>query len=221
MFLIFQSLFALVLLLGGSSAAWRTAAGWWVFAAILTNLVCIYLLVRLLRAEGQRYRDLLRFSRTDVKRDLLWFGAALLIGLPLGGLPMAPLAAALFGDAAIATGMLFQPLPGWALLLGLLFPLTIALAELPTYFGYVMSRLAAQLKNGWLAWGLASLFLAVQHSFLPFIADWRFIVWRAGMFLPFAFFVGLVLKLRPRLLPYFAILHALMDLSTLAVYLTL
>jgi len=48
--------------------------------------------------------------------------------------------------------------------------------------------------------------------------DSDFMLWRIGMYLPFAFFAGLVLKLRPQLLPYFVIVHALMDVSTLAVY---
>jgi hypothetical protein len=39
------------------------------------------------------------------------------------------------------------------------------------------------------------------------------------MFLPFAFFTGLVLKFRPALLPYFVIVHALLDVSTVLVYL--
>jgi hypothetical protein len=115
--------------------------------------------------------------------------------------------------------MMFRPLPAWALLVGILFPLTIAFAELPTYFGYVMPRLAVQLKNGWLAWLLCSFFLAAQHMFLPFLLDGNFILWRLGMYLPFALFVGLLLKYRPQLLPYFAIVHALMDFATLGTYL--
>ena len=63
-----------------------------------------------------------------------------------------------------------------------------------------MPRLEAQLKNGWLAWLIASFFLAAQHMFLPLILDWRFMLWRLGMFLPFALFTGLVLKLRPALI---------------------
>ena len=82
-----------------------------------------------------------------------------------------------------------------------------------------MPRLAKLLNNGWLAWVLASLFLAFQHSFLPFIFDTRFLLWRAEMYLPFALFAGLLLKLRPGLLPYFVVIHALMDISTLSVYL--
>jgi membrane protease YdiL (CAAX protease family) len=114
--------------------------------------------------------------------------------------------------------MMFRSLPTWALVLGFLFPLTIPFAELPTYFGYVMPRLATQMKNGWTAWLVSAFALALQHSFLPFIPDGRFFLWRLGMFIPFALFIGLVLKLRPSLLPYAAIIHGLLDISTMAVY---
>jgi membrane protease YdiL (CAAX protease family) len=60
----------------------------------------------------------------------------------------------------------------------------------------------------------------LQHCFLPLILDGRFMLWRLAMYLPFALFVGFLIKRRPGLLPYFAVVHALMDISTLAVYLT-
>lgn len=97
--------------------------------------------------------------------------------------------------------MMFQPLPTRAFVLSFLFPLIIAFAELPTYFVYAMPRLSKQI-NGWLAWLIASFFF-----------------WRFGMFLPFALFTGLVIKLRPALLPYFVIVHALLDVTTVLVYL--
>jgi hypothetical protein len=134
---------------------------------------------------------------------------------------MSILGKAIFGDPMIPTLMLFRPLPGWALILSFLFPLTIAFAELPTYFGYVMPRLESQLKNGWLAWLIASLALAAQHMFLPFIFDGGFLLWRLLMYLPFALFAGLLIKLRPTLLPYSIIVHALADVSAVLVYLTL
>jgi hypothetical protein len=81
-----------------------------------------------------------------------------------------------------------------------------------------MPRLAAQLKSGWAAWLLAALFLSLQHVFLPYLPDPRFWLYRGLMYLPFALFIGLLLKLRPQMLPYAAILHALMDISALSVY---
>jgi hypothetical protein len=46
-----------------------------------------------------------------------------------------------------------------------------------------------------------------------------YLLWRFGMFLPFAIVTGLAIKLRPSLLPYFVTVHALMDVTTVLVYL--
>lgn len=219
LFLFFQILIALILVVTGTKSAWDESARWWTFIVFLTNFVSLYLLVRVFNAEGKRYWDILRFSRESWKSDLLWLIGFSIIGIPVAAVARDPLAVAIFGDAMIATKMLFRPLPSWAFVLSFLFPLTIWFAELPTYFGYVMPRLEAQLKNGWIAWIIASFFLAAQHMFLPLILNGGYMVWRIGMFLPFAFFTGLVLKFRPTLLPYFVIVHALMDITTVLVYL--
>jgi hypothetical protein len=211
-------LIALVVAAAGTEPAWTESARWWTFLAILANIVTIYLLVRVFNAEGKRYLDILRFSRSSLKTDLLWFIGSSLIAMPIGAAPMNPLGAAIFGDPMIPTNMMFRPIPTWAFVVSFLFPLTIAFAELPTYFGYAMPRIAAQMKNGWLAWLIASFFLAAQHTFLPLILDGRFMMWRLGMYLPFALFAGLMLKLRPTLLPHYVIVHALMDVSAVMVY---
>lgn len=219
LFIFFQLLIALLLAATGTPSTWDESARWWTFMATLANFASIYLLLRVFSAEGKRYSEAIRFSRSTVKTDLLWFFLSSLIGMPIAAAPMNMLGAAIFGDPMTPTYMLFRPLPGWAFVLSFLFPLTIAFAELPTYFGYVMPRLAAQLKSGWFAWLIASLFLAAQHMFLPSILDGSFILWWLGMYLPFALFAGLMIKLRPTLLPYYMIVHALIDVSAVAVYL--
>ena len=221
LFFLFQLLITLVLTLVDTASAWNESARWWTFIAFLANFVSIYLLMCMFKAEGKSYLDAIRFSRTTWKTDLLWFFGSSLLTLPIAALPMSILGKAIFGDPMIPTLMLFRPLPGWALILSFLFPLTIAFAELPTYFGYVMPRLESQLKNGWLAWLIASLALAAQHMFLPLIFDGGFLLWRLLMYLPFALFAGLLIKLRPTLLPYSIIVHALADVSAVLVYLTL
>lgn len=218
LFILFQALIALILFATGTNSAWDESARWWTLAVSLTNFVSIYLLVRLYKAEGKRFFDLFKFSRMTWRKDLLWFILASIIAMPIVAAPREPLAAAIFGDAMIATNMLFRPIPTWAFVLSFVFPLTIAFAELPTYFGYAMPRLGKQI-NGWFAWLIASFFLAAQHMFLPLILDGGYFLWRFGMFLPFALFTGLVIKLRPALLPYFVIVHALLDITTVLVYL--
>ncbi len=218
LFFLFQTLIAGFLIVLGNSAGWDEAPRWWTLVATLANLASIGLLTLCMRIEGKKYFDLLRFSRETWKKDVLWLAGLSVIGLPIAAAPMSTLAPALFGDSMAPIRMMFRPLPGWALILSFAFPLTIAFAELPTYFGYVMPRLNQQIKNSWVAWLLASLFLAAQHMFLPFIPDSRFLLWRMGMYLPFALFIGLIIKFRPQLLPYSAVIHALMDISTVAVY---
>jgi hypothetical protein len=219
LFLLFQLLITLVLALTGTESAWDESARWWTFLAFLANFASLYLLIRAFAAEGKRFWDIFHFSRQTWKKDLVWFLAFSVIGMPIAAGLRDPLAVAIFGDAMTPTYMLFRPLPTWAFVLSFLFPLTIWFAELPTYFGYAMPRLEAQLKNGWAAWLIASFFLAAQHIFLPLILNGGFMLWRLGMFLPFALFTGLVLKFRPSLLPYFVIVHALMDVTTVLVYL--
>lgn len=218
LFILFQALIALILFTTGTASAWDESARWWTLAVSLANFVSIYLLVRLYNAEGKRFFDIFKFSRATWKKDLLWFILVSIIAMPIVAAPREPLAAAIFGDAMIATNMMFRPIPTWAFVLSFLFPLTIAFSELPTYFGYAMPRLSKQI-NGWLAWLIASFFLAAQHMFLPLILDGGYLLWRFGMFLPFALLTGLVIKLRPALLPYFVIVHALLDVTTVLVYL--
>lgn len=218
LFMLFQALIALILFTTGTTSAWEESARYWTLMVTLANFASIYLLVRLYNAEGKRFFDLFKFSRAEWKQDLLWFILLSIIAMPLVAAPREPLAKAIFGDVNIANNLLFRPLPAWAFVLSFLFPLTIAFAELPTYFAYAMPRLSNQI-NGWLAWLIASFFLAAQHMFLPTILDGGYFIWRFGMFLPFALFTGLVIKLRPALLPYFVIVHALLDVTTVLVYL--
>ena len=79
----------------------------------------------------------------------------------------------------------------------------------------------AVVKLTLLAWLIASLGLAAQHMFLPLIFDGGFILWRLLMYLPFALFAGMLIKLRPTLLPYSMLVHALADISAVLVYLTI
>lgn len=221
LFILSQGLIALILMLAGTQSAWEEASRWWTFAVILTNVCSIYLLNRVFAAEGKRFLDILKFSRATWKADLMWFLGLSIMGMPIAALPREPLAIAILGDVATSNALMFRPIPMWAILVSFLLPLTIAFSELPTYFGYVMPRLEAQLRNGWAAWILASFFLAAQHMFFPFLFNGGFMLWRLAMFIPFAFFTGLVLKFRPTLLPYFVIVHGLLDVSLVLVFLTI
>jgi hypothetical protein len=216
LFALWQGVFALGYLVSGVADPWVASAAWWPFTVSLTNGVCAALLIWRYREEGGRFWSLFRIERGGLKRDWLPVLGFLVVVAPVAMLPNILLGAAFFGDAETALNLFICPLPLWAAIVGgLLFGITQGLVELPTYFSYVMPRLEARTRRLGLGLGLPVLFLAAQHIAVPLLFDSRFIAWRFLMFLPFALLVGLLLRWRPRLLPYLALIHALMDLSLL------
>lgn len=213
-FIFMQSLFALGFYLFGSSDAWESGAAWWPFGVILTNLICMAAMIILFRAEGRSYWGLFRIRRETLGGDLLVLVGSLVILGPIGFFPNILLANALFENPQIALDLLVRPLPLWAVYASIvLFPITQGLAELPLYFGYVMPRLDPRTFPDLRPLLLPALMLGLQHLAIPLLFNLPFILWRAFMYLPFAFAIGLTIHWRPRLLPYLAIVHALLDLS--------
>lgn len=208
-FLFFQVIIAF------SLGSFLLSEKYWLVSATFTNLAGILILVYLLRSEGGRFVDMFRIERATLKKDLLLFaGIALLCG-PVVFMPNYFLSAWLWGSPAIPHAMMFKPVSIYLVyFLMIAFPVSIAFAELATYFGYIMPRLRERLSRKWMAVALPVLFLSIQHCTLPFIPDARFIAYRALVFLPFAALIGITLYYRPRLFPFFAILHGLLDLGT-------
>lgn len=220
LFLAFQALIALGFLVAGLSNAWNISAAGWPIAVVLTNLVCLFLLIRLYQQEGLRFWDVFRLERQFVKQDLLFLLGFLVIAGLLGYLPNILSAQWLFGDPQIALDLLIRPLPAWAAIFSFIFfPLLQGLVEIPTYMLYVLPRLESQGVRPWLAVALVGFFLSAQHIFAPFLPDDRFITYRLVMFLPFAILIALVMRWRPRLMPYIAVIHTLMDMSVAVMFL--
>lgn len=220
LFLAFQTLIALVFLLGDTSDSWNASAGWWPFAIIFTDVVCLGLLIRFYRQEGKCFWNVFRIERKFVKQDLLFMLGFLIIGGMLGYLPNVLSARWLFGNPQVALELLVRPLPVWAAVTSVaLFPFLQGLVEIPTYMLYALPRLEAQGLRPWLAVALVSFFLSFQHVFAPFLPDGRFITYRLVMFLPFAVLIAIVMGWRPRLMPYMAVVHLLMDMSVAVMFL--
>jgi len=219
-FLAFQALIATILLSNRSGTAWKDSEAWWPATVIFTNLICLTMLISFYKQEGKRFWEIFRIERQFVKQDLRFVLGFLLIAGPLGYLPNVVCAQWLFADPQIALDLLVRPLPAWAAITSFaLFPLLQGLVEIPTYMLYAMPRIEAQGVRPWASMALASFFLSAQHIFAPFIPDTRFIIYRLVMFLPFAVLVALVMHARPRLMPYIAIIHVLMDLSIAIMFL--
>jgi hypothetical protein len=220
LFLAFQASIGLIFFNNTLSGLWDGSAAWWPFSIILTNIICLVLLIHFYHQEGKRYWDVFKIDRQHVKKDLLFMLGFLVLLGPVGFLPNILSAQWLFGDPQIALDLLVRPLPVWAAMLSFIsFPLLQGMVEIPTYMLYVLPRLEKQGIRPWLAITLTGFFLSAQHVFAPFIPDLSFITYRMIMFLPFAFLIAVVMRWRPRLMPYMAIVHILMNLSIAVMFL--
>jgi hypothetical protein len=213
LFAMTQAVIAFIFWLQGVQDPWQASQGWWTVVALIGSMIGLMLLVWRLRCEGDSYRALFIIDRSHILRDVLVTLALIVASIPLILVTSTAAINALFSDPAIPQAIMFRPLPLWAWLLQLLFPVFVALSELPTYFGYARPRVETLTGRAWLAVGLSAFWLAAQHMALPLVFDWHFMLYRLLMFLPFALLVGVSLRLRPRLLPYFAVVHGLMDMS--------
>jgi hypothetical protein len=222
LFLLFQSLLAAFMLFFTSTEVWKAGAAYWTVSVALTNIVCLLLLVHLFNKENRDFWQVFRIEKHTILKDLPVFVGCLLLLGPIAMIPNFVLANALFGDIQIALQLFLLPLPRWVIYCFALvvFPLTQGVVELAFYFLYCMPEIEKKTHNPELAYCLSCLFLGLQHSMIPFLPNGSFILWRALMFLPFSFFVGAILKWRPRMLPYLAFVHVAMDFSVGVMYIT-
>ncbi len=221
LFACFQGIIALLFAILNKENAWYESQGFWIISGLLTNLVTFYVLKRHFKKRGKSYFENFKFIKKDWGKDIIIILIVFLISYPISMFPNTILANWLYGSEQVTFHLFFRPIPLWVIVIGFFWAITQGLVELPYYFAFIMPNLTQKLNSSWKPWLIASLLLALQHITLPFIFDFKFIVWRFGMFLLFALFVGLVLKLRPRLFPYLMIIHALMDIGAVAVYFTL
>jgi hypothetical protein len=212
LFAVFQVLIALVLSAAGVANPWSASAAWWPYSASAASIVTFVFLRWRARVEAFSLTSFYRPVRPGVGMDLLLTLAVTVVGGALAVAGTIALVPVFFADPQTATALLFQPLPMWAAVLAVvLFPITIALTELPLYFGYAQPRVAGLTRSAWATVLVPAAALSLQHATLPLIFDTAFLAWRALMFLGFGLVLSWALWKRPRLLPYLIVVHFLLD----------
>ncbi len=158
-----QAVFALGFAVAGSAAPWRASIRWWPVSATLANLANLAVLAWLVRGEHRGLRSLYGLDDSRWRRDVVRFVALLFVIAPVAVVPNVLLASAIWSDPSAGTALLFQPLPLPALVaVFALLPVSIALTELPTYFGYLAPRLRSVSPR--VAVVVVACVLALQHA---------------------------------------------------------
>lgn len=191
-----------------SGQSLEEASRWWLSICILCNIITITLLLIVFRGEGMTYRKLIGYEKG--KGSLTYTATVAVVMLSLGAAGMYGFGFLLYGS--MPTTMV-QPIPVWLAGINLLlFPLTNVFAELPLYFGYSLERMEKTTGNTRLSLLYITFFYALQHSFIPLLFDWKYILYSFLSVLPLVIPLALIYA-RKRDLGTLMVGHAVVDVA--------
>lgn len=202
-------LLAFVLLSVISQLSYTAISKWWTTIAIVCNVITIAILWLYSCKKGITYRKLLNYEkgRTTVKSIILIVALTLIVGM--SGLYLAGLIC--YGAFPYLDKTLVQPIPLWlAIIVLLLLPLSTTLAEDGLYLGYGIN---ISTGNKWVNISLSAFFYALQHSFIPFLPNGIFVLYRFISFLPLTIMICFWYQKNKNPLP-FMIGHFILNVAT-------
>lgn len=195
---------------------WHMAGHWWTVYGTFVDAGCLAAMFWFTKREGIRMRELFGPIGLRHGRDIFLGFAYFLLVFPLfliGGIVFHRL---LYGTSSVDAGAyLTQPhfMPLWAVVYSLsIWWLIWSPTEEATYQGYVLPRMRALTGRTWVAFAVVGLVWAFQHSLLPFVADWRFMLFRTLAFAP-GVFAMMAIYWRTRRLAPLILAHWPMDIA--------
>ncbi len=204
LFLVGGLLFALI-----TNQSLDESTRWWPVLCIFFNVITIFVLALVCKHEGLDYRDLIDYRKGQLGLKNILIISTLMLLSGVGGLYAFGIA--IFGYVPT---ILIQPIPVWiAIISMILLPVTIVFAELPLYYGYSFRRIVDRTGNRGLAIGYIVFFYALQHSFIPLLVDWRYMLFRFLSFIPLLIVLSII-YIRKRALAPLMIGHGVLDFAT-------
>ena len=181
---------------------------WWTVIVSFCNIITILLLLAFCRSQGVSYPKFVNYEKgkTKIKSVIITVIVVLVVGM--GGMQAAGVIC--YGEIPHFPVMMVQPIPLWIALVNILIlPITTTLAEDGIYLGMVNQTDSRTLSI------MSAFFYALQHSFIPFIPDFSFILYRFLSFLPLTLIMCLWYRRTKNPLP-FMIGHFVINLATVA-----
>lgn len=185
-------------------------SNWWSVTASIVNIITILLLFLAAKRKGLSYRELIHYQRrkTTVKEIILVSLVILMIGM--AGMYLAGFLC--YGVIPYAAPMMIAPIPLWMAIINMvILPISTALAEEGLYLGCGVN----QIENKYVAIVLPAMFFALQHSFIPTLFEWRYILYRFLSFLPLTLLLCWYYHKKRNPLPIM-VGHAIIDMATVA-----
>jgi len=152
---------------------------WWSIVATIVNVITILILLFIAKRIGCSYKELINYEKgkTKIKEVII----ITLIVLVFASVGMNVAGLICYKVIPYMAPMMAAPVPLiLAIINFILLPLTVAFAEDGLYLGCGVNSF----KNKYLAILVPAFFYALQHSFIPVLFDFKFIIYRFLCFLP-------------------------------------
>ncbi len=206
LFLIIFFLMSLILRL-----PYTAISKWWTTVAIVCNIITIVILYIFCHKKGRTYKQLLNYEKGKTKVTTAIVIVVLTVVIGMCGLYLAGLIC--YGAFPYLDKTMVEPIPLWlSIIVLLLLPISTTLAEDGLYLGYAVNSVAS---NKWVNVSFAAFFYVLQHSFIPFLTDRIFILYRFLSFLPLTILICFWYQKNRNPLP-FMIGHFILNIATAA-----
>ena len=213
-----QAIIALILLLMNDQNPWENSFKWYTVYGTITDIGCLTLILIFLKQEKKSFWRIINFNYKRILNDFLVGILIFLIIFPITGM----LNTIFFSNViyhGVSLDLLYpgqivgRVLPTWAYYYSFIiwWPIWSFIEEM-TYQGYSLPRLLIHFKNPFKVILIIGFFWAFQHCFLPFILDWRYLLWRLFSFFPLVVCLIFAYLKTGRLVPII-IAHYFMDIG--------
>ncbi len=208
-------LFLLIFLVGSyiTKKSLNDIHNWWSIVASIVNIITIIILIIVSKKLNISYSKLINYEKgkTSIKEVIIVSTIVLLFsfsGMYLAGFIC-------YGVIPYFAPMMAVPIPLiLAIINFIILPLTVSFAEDGLYLGCGVNSF----KNKYLAILVPAFFYALQHSFIPVIFDFKFIIYRFLSFLPLTIILCFYYQKKKNPLPIM-IGHAIVEVASVVIIL--
>ncbi|MDE5546319.1 MAG: hypothetical protein K2I88_02520, partial [Anaeroplasmataceae bacterium] len=204
---LFSVMFLLISII--SKSQYSSISKWWTSNAIVCNIITIAILYMVCRSQKITYLGLINYRKGQTKITTTILIVILTVIVGMLGLYLAGLIC--YRTFPYLDKTMIEPIPIWlAILVLLLLPISTTIAEDGLYLGYAINTSKG---NQRINITFAAFFYALQHSFIPFLPNGIFILYRFLSFLPLTILICILYQKKHDPLP-FMIGHFILSIAT-------
>ena len=180
----------------------------WSIVCTVINIIVILIIMLLTKLKGSNLLRQINYEKgkTHIKEVIIITLIVLVLGM--GGMYLSGLI--FYQKFPYLAPDMISPIPLWLAIINFfIMPISTAIAEDSLYLGCGVNSI----NNKYLKIVIPGFFFALQHSFIPFLLDMRFIGYRFFSFLPLTLLLAYIYDKRKNPIPIM-IAHGIIDLFT-------